>query len=94
MKTNLVVLLVFVILSGCGKRTYQNVEVDNPPYHPNTIFQDYEDLTSPGFSHMVEKFQLDTIFHGETDEFKRILLLRHWIKSVIKISDFEKSHPG
>ncbi|HPF01771.1 MAG TPA: transglutaminase-like domain-containing protein [Bacteroidales bacterium] len=94
MKTNLVVLLVFVILSGCGKRTYQNVEVDNPPYHPNTIFQDYEDLTSPGFSHMVEKFQLDTIFHGETDEFKRILLLRHWIKSVIKISDFEKSYPG
>ena len=33
-----------------------------------------EDLTNPGFRHLIEKYQLDTIFHGETDEFKRILI--------------------
>jgi hypothetical protein len=37
---------------------------------------------------------LDTIFHGETDEFKRVLLLRHWIKSVIAINDFGDPYPG
>jgi hypothetical protein len=43
---------------------------------------------------MIEKYQLDTVFHGETDEFKRILLLRHWIKTVIKINDFGDPYPG
>ncbi|MEN8229077.1 MAG: transglutaminase domain-containing protein [Bacteroidota bacterium] len=50
-----------------------------------------EDLTNPGFSHLIEKYQLDTIFHGETDEFKRIILLRHWIKEHIKI-DLNNPH--
>ena len=94
MKGKLFYILMSVLLSGCGNRTYHNIEVDNPAYQPNVVFQGYEDLTSSRFSHLIQKYQLDTIFHGETDEFKRILLLRHWIKSVIAISDFEKSYPG
>ena len=39
------------------------------------------------------KYQLDTIFHGETDELKRILLIRNWIKKIIKI-DNVGPYPG
>lgn len=90
----LVLVFVFIILPDCGNREYFSAEVENPVYLANVVFQDFEDLTSPRFSHLKEKYQLDTIFHGETDEFRRILLLRHWIKSVISISDFERSYPG
>ena len=88
-----IVATVFLIIS-CGPREYFQVEVDNPEFKPNTVFNGSEDLTSPKFSHLIEKYQLDTVFYGETDELKRILLLRHWIKSKVKISDFETSYPG
>jgi hypothetical protein len=69
-------------------------EVANPVFRPNTEFRSGEDLTSPKFEHLRQKYQLDTVFHGETDELKRILLLRHWIKSVIKIDDHGEPYPG
>jgi hypothetical protein len=68
--------------------------MENPVFKPNTVFNSYEDMSSPKFGHLITKYQLDTIFHGETDEFKRILLLRHWIKSVIAINDFGDPYPG
>ncbi len=40
------------------------------------------------------KYQTDTIFHGEQDEFKRILLLRNWIRSKVPINDFGDPYPG
>jgi hypothetical protein len=61
---------------------------------PNKEFHFLEDLSNPGFSHLIEKYKLDTIFHGEEDEFKRILLLRHWIKSVIRIEDHSSQYSG
>ena len=48
-------------------------------------FISFEDLSSPKFQALKEKYQLDTIFHGEKDELKRILLLRDWIRKVISI---------
>jgi hypothetical protein len=94
MKANLLILLLSILLLNCGKRNYYTVQVDNPAFKPNIAFHSFEDLTSPKFGHLVTKYQLDTIFHGETDEFKRILLLRHWIKSVIAINDFGDPYPG
>ena len=70
------------------------MDVINPEYIPNTIFNASEDLTSPKFEHLRTKYQLDTVFHGETDEFKRILLLRHWIKTVMPIDDVGDPYPG
>jgi len=93
MKT-LMIALISIMMAGCGKRQYFVVNVDNPKFIPNTVFTGSEDLTSPKFNHLIEKYQLDTIFHGETNEFKRILLLRHWIKSEIKIEDFGDPYPG
>ena len=90
-----VMIAIFVILFvSCVTRDYYTVNVDNPVFRPNTIFQGSEDLSSPKFSNLITKFKLDTIFHGETDEFKRILLLRHWIKSVIAINDNGDPYPG
>lgn len=94
MKAKLLCLLIVVAITGCGKKTWQKVDTDNPAFHPNVVFREYEDLRSPKFRQLVEKYQLDTVFHGETDEFRRILLLRHWIKSVITINDFGDPYPG
>jgi len=94
MKVHHVCFAVCLLLSGCGNREYSVEEIDNPLYKPNVEFRGFEDLSHPGFQHLIEKYQLDTIFHGETDEFKRILLLRQWIKSVIKIDDHGDPYPG
>ena len=56
-------------------------------------FAGYENLSSPKFKALKEKYQLDTIFHGETNDLKRILLLRNWIRQIIPIND-PGPHPG
>jgi hypothetical protein len=60
---------------------------------PNTIFLAAENLRSEKFEHLRKKYQTDTIFHGETDEFKRMLLIRNWIRKTISIND-PGPHPG
>ncbi len=86
-----IIAFLGIILFSCNSKQYYIVDVQNPEYKPNTAFLSLEDLTSPKFNHLIEKYQLDTIFHGETNEFKRILLLRHWIKKHIKI-DLKNPH--
>lgn len=94
MKAKTLFLITFSLLFSCTNRNYYQVDVKNPVFKPNLVFNSFEDLTSPKFGHLVKKYQLDTIFHGETDEFRRILLLRHWVKSVIAINDFGDPYPG
>ena len=94
MKVKLIIIGLSILVFSCERREYFVAEVENPVTKPNTVFQSMEDLSNPGFSHLIEKYQLDTIFHGECDEFKRILLLRHWIKSVIPINDHGYPYPG
>ncbi len=94
MKAKWMMLALGLILMSCTAKHYHTVAVDNPEFRPNVAFKHSEDLSSPKFSHFIEKYQLDTIFHGEKDEFKRQLLLRHWIRSVISINDFSKHYSG
>jgi hypothetical protein len=94
MKVNLVIFTALMLFAGCRDTSYEVEPVDNPPFRPNVAFEGSEDLSHPGFRRLIVKYQLDTVFHGETDEFKRILLLRHWIKTVIKIDDFGDPYPG
>src|SRR5215210_5739055 len=89
----LLVATVIVVVSCKTNKPFHQVKVDNPEFVANTNFKSYEDLSSPKFKALRETYQLDTIFHGETDELKRILLLRNWIRSVIKIND-PGPHPG
>ncbi len=87
-------LTLSVLFFSCHKRKYTNQEVDNPVYKPNTLFQSSEDLSSPKFQHLITKYQLDTIFHGETDELKRVLLLRNWIRTVVEVENNGSPYPG
>ena len=88
-----IITICFLLLS-CTERDFSTKEMNNPVFRSNTEFQSFENLASPEFKHLVDKYQLDTILHGEKDEFKRILLLRHWIKSVIAIDDHGDPYPG
>ena len=92
-KLMLSIALVLLIVSCSTKKPFHEVKVDNPEFIPDTAFVSFEDLSSPKFKALKEKYQLDTIFHDEKDEFKRILLLRHWIKKTILI-DLSVPHPG
>lgn len=95
MKTRSFLIIGIVLINlNCYKKAYRSVNADNPVFISNTVFFAFEDLSSPKFKALRDKYQLDTIFHGEQDEFKRILLLRNWIRKVIRISDFESSYPG
>ncbi|MFK5973122.1 MAG: hypothetical protein QM485_07560 [Flavobacteriaceae bacterium] len=94
MKNMILILTTLIVSIGCEKKEYHVVEVDNPTYSENTAFKHSEDLSSPKFRRLKEKYQLDTIFQGEEDEFTRILLLREWIKSVIEIEDHGDPYPG
>lgn len=90
----IVVLTAISLFISCEPTTYHVEKSGNLLYRPNTIFKSYEDLILPRFEHLRTKYQIDTVFHGETDELKRILLLRHWIKSVISIDDYGDPYPG
>ncbi len=61
MKVKIIVLGLAILALSCESRQYFIAEVDNPVYKPNMVFQSMEDLTNPGFRHLIEKYQLDTI---------------------------------
>jgi hypothetical protein len=95
MRVVLIVLLLSGLVFGCGKKEpFTVVQVDEPVFVENTAFKVFEDLNSPRIKEFKEKYQLDTVFHGEQDEFKRMIILRNWIRSVIQIGDFEDEYPG
>jgi len=94
MKVNLLILTLYLLLTACHRKEYFQAAAPNPVYISNCSFRSFEDLRFQGFAHLVNKYRIDTVFHGETDEFKRILLLRHWIKCVIKIDDHGEPYPG
>ncbi|MBL7763229.1 MAG: transglutaminase domain-containing protein [Chitinophagaceae bacterium] len=83
----LLIIAAIVLVAGCNtSKPFQQIQTENPEYIPNTIFTYYKDSSYPMFKALREKYQLDTIFHGEQDEFKRILLLRHWIFKTVPIT--------
>lgn len=81
------VIILYAFLTGCGREKFHELKTENPAFHENRIFLSGEDLSLPKFDQLKSTYQLDTIFHGETGEFKRILLLRNWIKQHIRIDD-------
>ena len=92
-KLTLLVASNLLVLNCRTKMPLHEVKVNNPEFIPDTAFVSFEDLSSPKFQALKEKYQLDSIFHGEKDELKRILLLRNWINKQIKI-DNVGPYPG
>ncbi|MBC8468891.1 MAG: transglutaminase domain-containing protein [Planctomycetes bacterium] len=63
------------------------VPVDNPQYCGNELFRAFENYYSPRISQLHSRYRLAEVVAGGSDEWKRILLLRHWIKSNIAIEN-------
>lgn len=77
-----------LIWFSCSQpKPFRALSADNPLAIPDTAFESFEDLSNPKFAALKAKYQFDTIFHGETDEFRRILLLRHWIHNAVAINN-------
>jgi len=93
MRSKGIIGLAFCLLS-CSDKTYYVEEVSNPNFRNNTAFLSYENISLPKFDSLKQKYQLHTIFHGEQDELKRILLLRNWIRKQISINDYGDPYPG
>lgn len=63
------------------------VQSENPVYNPNQLFRGFENYYSPRIERLKQKYNLDSVVKGEPDEWKRILLLRHWIRANIEIEN-------
>lgn len=61
--------------------------VENPRYCGNQLFRAFENYYSPRVRELRSRYELDAVVAGEKDEWKRILLLRHWIRSNIEIEN-------
>ncbi len=72
-----------------GKEQGQFIEVDtdNPVYNPNQLFRGFENFYSPRIERLKQRYNLEEVVAGESDEWKRILLLRHWIRANIEIEN-------
>ncbi len=62
-------------------------EVDNPAMRLNEMFPAYENLRHPRCRELKKRYKLDAVVKGERDEFRRILLLRNWMKRHIRINN-------
>ena len=63
------------------------IPVENPRYCGNELFRAFENYYSPRVRELRSRYGLDAVVAGERDEWKRILLLRHWIRSHIEIEN-------
>ncbi len=63
----------------------------NPVRRPDKVFSSHEDLAHPKFEEFRRKYGLEEAVKGESDEFKRILLLRHWLYRRVVV---DKSRPA
>jgi hypothetical protein len=65
-------------------------QAENPAFRPNTAFDSHEDLSSPKYAEFLRKYPIEEAVRGETDEFKRILLLRSWLHRRVRV---DRSQP-
>ena len=54
-------------------------DVENPKYQRNELFPAFDDYYSPRIRELRSRYNLDKVVAGETDEWKRIRLLRNWL---------------
>ncbi|MFB3891201.1 MAG: transglutaminase domain-containing protein [Phycisphaerae bacterium] len=76
-----------MLISTAAGGEFVVVPTKNPRYCPNELFPAFEDFHSPRMAQLRARYKLDDVVKGESDEWKRILLLRHWIASNIRIEN-------
>lgn len=86
-------LLASVVCSAAAGQTgYVVRKTANPEFRPSQVFYRFEDIASPPFDELRRRFALADVVKGTDDEFARILLLRHWIFTTLKV-DATKPQP-
>lgn len=60
---------------------------DNRAYRSNELFRAFENYYAPQVRQLRQTYRLDRIVAAESDEFRRIMLLRHWIHTAMPIDD-------
>ncbi|MBL7698939.1 MAG: CocE/NonD family hydrolase [Chitinophagaceae bacterium] len=70
-----------------GASRYYAEETTDGEMNDGKLFTGHENLDNPKFAALIKKYRLDTVVKDESDELKRILLLRDWIRSKIKIDN-------
>lgn len=81
------ILLSTGLQAGQATDHYEVLPPTGPQYRENQLFMAFEAYESPRVKRLRERYALDKVVAGEAGEWKRILLLRHWIKSHIEIND-------
>ena len=82
------ILLALSMTASAGESSRSVVQpAENPRYCGNELFRAFENYYSPRIKQLRSRYGLDAVVAGESDEWKRILLLRHWIKSNIAIDN-------
>ena len=74
-----------------GQSNYTVRPVENPQFRPSQIFFRFEDISFAPFVELRRRFPFAEKVKGIEDEFERILYLRHWIFSTLKV---DASKPG
>jgi hypothetical protein len=82
------VLFAMSLTAAAGQsKKFVVLPAENPRYCGNELFRAFENYYSPRISRLRSRYGLDAVVAGESDEWERILLLRHWIKSHIAIDN-------
>jgi hypothetical protein len=82
-----VALLAVIVVLSCelpathGQGKYVVQDVENPEYRNNELFPAYDSYYSPRIWKLRARYNLNSVVSGETDEWKRIRLLRNWVYS-------------
>ena len=90
--------LPILLLSGAAhdasaQSKYTVRPVDNPQFRPSQIFFRFEDITSPPFVELKRRFAFADSVAGVEDEFDRILRLRNWVFTRLKVDDSKPNPP-
>lgn len=70
-----------------------NATISGPEFGAPSLFQGVEDPASPLVTRLRTEHRLDDVVRGETNEFRKLLKLRHWVHSRWHI-DNEQSFNG
>ena len=88
-----ILLLSAAAGDATGQAKYTVRPVENPQFRPSQIFFKFEDITSPPFRELNRRFAFAETLKGVEDEFERILRLRHWIFSTLKVDPSKPNPP-
>ena len=88
-----ILLLGAAARDAAGQAKYTVRAVENPQFRPSQIFFRFEDIASPRFGELRRRFAFAETVKGVEDEFERILRLRHWIFTTLKVDSSKPSPP-